>query len=185
MGVRTGAEFLAGLQDNREVWLGDKRVTDVTAHPACRGAIESLARLYDLQHEPAYREVLTYPAPTTGDAVGLAFLIPRTREDLVRRLGAGGLMQLPASSAAFDSPIGQDLEKYYRGARISAREKVALFKLARDLLGSDFGSRHTLYELYYAGDPSMLMAGFHREFDKAACVGRVKEFLAQPAGPVH
>lgn len=487
MGVRTGAEFIAGLRDGREVWLGDGRVADVTAHPALRGAIESLARLYDMQHEPAYREVLTYPSPTTGDAVGLSFLIPRTREDLirrrrmvkawadatcgmmgrsadflntmvtawaakrdyfarqspacaervwryyedcrerdlflthalidpqvdrsknraeqddpylclriveetapglivrgakmvataapfadeilvwpfpptlteaeapyamvfivpvaapglkiicresfsrpgqyadhplsarfdemdavavfedvlvpwervflhgdaqlvaqmyagtrvreltahqtntrllaklefvygvlclmaeaigvhnapavqetlgeaatyveiikatllaaeqeaqldpgngvmypalqplqvgrtwgpriyprlmdmVRRLGAGGLMQLPASTAAFDSPIGQDVEKFYRGARLPAREKVALFKLAWDLLGSDFGSRHTLYELYYAGDPSMLMAGFHREFDKAACVARVKEFLAQPAGPAR
>jgi 4-hydroxyphenylacetate 3-monooxygenase len=102
--------------------------------------------------------------------------------EIMRRLGAGGLMQLPASSAAFDSPIGRELEKYYRGARIAARDKVALFKLAWDLVGSDFGSRHTLYELYYAGDPSMLMAGFHREFDKAACVARVKEFLAQPGG---
>jgi len=111
-------------------------------------------------------------------------IYPRLME-MVRRLGAGGLMQLPASSAAFDSPIGLELEKYYRGVRISAQEKVALFKLAWDLVGSDFGSRHTLYELYYAGDPSMLIAGFHREFDKSACVARVKEFLAQPAGPVR
>jgi 4-hydroxyphenylacetate 3-monooxygenase len=47
-------------------------------------------------------------------------------------------MQLPASGVAFDSPLGRDLEKYYRGGRISAREKVALFKLAWDLVGSDF-----------------------------------------------
>jgi 4-hydroxyphenylacetate 3-monooxygenase oxygenase component len=480
MGIRTGAEFIAGLRDSREVWLGNERVADVTAHPAFRGAIESLARLYDMQHEPEYRELLTYPSPTTGDAVGLSFLIPRTREDLVRRrqmikiwadatcgmmgrsadflntmvtawaakrdyfaqqspacaervwryyedcrerdlflthalidpqvdraknraeqddpylclriveetkqglivrgakmiataapfadeilvwpfpptlteaeaayamvfiipvaapglkiicresfsrpdqytdhplsarfdemdavavfedvlvpwervflhgdvrlvgqmyagtrireltahqtntrllskiefvygllclmtdaigtqnaaavqemlgeaasyveiikstllaaeqeaqvdpsngvmypalqplqvgrtwgpriyprlmemvrrLGAGGLMQLPASSSAFDSPIGRDLEKYYRGAHISAQEKVALFKLAWDLLGSDFGARHTLYELYYAGDPSVLMAGFHRDFKKEECIARVREFLA-------
>jgi aromatic ring hydroxylase len=111
-------------------------------------------------------------------------IYPRLME-IVRRLGAGGLMQLPASSAAFDSPIGPDLEKYYRGARIPAQDKVALFKLAWDLLGSDFGARHTLYELYYAGDPSALMAGFHREFDKAAYVTRIKEFLAQSAGPVY
>ena len=105
-------------------------------------------------------------------------IYPRLME-MMRRLGAGGLMQLPASSAAFDSPIGQDLERYYRGARISAQEKVALFKLAWDLVGSDFGSRHTLYELYYAGDPSLLMAGFHREFKKEECLARVKELLAQ------
>jgi 4-hydroxyphenylacetate 3-monooxygenase len=107
-------------------------------------------------------------------------MYPRLME-MVRRLGAGGLMQLPASVDAFDSPIGPDLEKYYRGARITAREKVALFKLAWDLVGSDFGSRHLLYELFYAGDPSMLMAGFHREFDKQACINRVAELLRTPS----
>jgi aromatic ring hydroxylase len=98
--------------------------------------------------------------------------------EMVRRLGASGLMQPPATLAAFDSPIGDTLRKYYRGAKISAYEKQSLFKLAWDLVGSDFGSRHTLYEFYYAGDPSMISAGFHREFDKQGCIDRVKEFLA-------
>ena len=85
MGVRTGTEFVAGLRDSREVWLGDERVSDVTAHPAFCGAIESLAHLYDMQREPEYRELLTYPSPITGEPVGLSFLIPRTREDVIRR----------------------------------------------------------------------------------------------------
>jgi 4-hydroxyphenylacetate 3-monooxygenase oxygenase component len=479
MAIRTGAEFIAGLRDNREVWLGKERVQDVTTHPLFRPAIESLARLYDMQHEAAYQDVLTYRSPTSGQPVGVSFLIPRTRDDLarrrrmiktwsdatygmmgrsadflntmvmawaaksdyftqqspacaervlryyeycrerdvflthalldpqvdrsknraeqadpyqclgivreekkglivrgakmiataapfadeilvwpfpptlteaearyalvfiipvttpglkiicresftklgnpadyplsgrfdemdavavfddvlvpwdrvflhgdvrlvaqlyvgtriremtaqqtntrflsklefvygllcqmaeaigvhnapavqemlgeaatfieiikssllaaelqaevdpsngviypalqplqigrtwaprmyprlmemVRRLGAGGLMQLPASVDAFESPIGPDLERYYRGAKITARDKVGLFKLAWDLVGSDFGSRHLLYELFYAGDPSMLMAGFHREFDKQACLARVRELI--------
>lgn len=481
MGVRTGAEFIRGLQDDREVWLGNERVKDVTAHPYFRPAIDSLARLYDLQHHTAYQDVLTYRSPTSGQPVGVSFLIPRTRDDLarrrrmiktwadatygmmgrsadflntmvmawaaksdyfaqqspecaervlryyeycrehdvflthalidpqvdrsknraeqadpylclgivreekkglvvrgakmiataapfadeilvwpfpptlteaearyalvfiipvatpglkiicresftklgrladyplssrfdemdavavfddvlvpwervflygdtrlvaqlyvgtriremtaqqtntrflskiefvygllcrmaeaigvhnapavqemlgeaatfieiinsallaaelqaavdpsngvmypalqplqvgrtwaprmyprlmemVRRLGAGGLMQLPASLDAFESPIGPELDKYYRGARISAPEKVRLFKLAWDLVGSDFGSRHLLYELFYAGDPSMLMAGFHREFDKTVCLDRVNRLMAE------
>jgi 4-hydroxyphenylacetate 3-monooxygenase oxygenase component len=479
MGIRTGAEFIQGLRDEREVWLGDERVKDVTTHPAFRPAIESLAHLYDMQHEPELQPLLTYRSPTSGDLVGLSFLIPKTREDLVRRrrmvklwadatcgmmgrsadflntmltawaakndyfaqqspecaervlryyehcrehdlflthalidpqvdrsknraeqddpylclriveeskygllvrggkmiatatpfaddilvwpfpptlteaeapyalvfiipvatpglriicresftrlgppadhplsarfdemdavavfdnvlvpwervflhgnsrlvaqayagthvreltahqtntrllskvefvygvlclmaeaigvhnapavqetlgeaasyieilrsvllaseleatvdptngvlypalpplqvgrtwgprlyprlmemvrrVGAGGLMQLPATVAAFDSPIAQDLKKYYRGARISAEEKVSLFKLAWDLVGSDFGARHTLYETFYAGDPSMLMAGFQREYDREECIARVREFL--------
>jgi 4-hydroxyphenylacetate 3-monooxygenase len=86
-------------------------------------------------------------------------------------------MQLPATMRAFDGPIGKDLERFYRGATISAREKTRLFKLAWDLLGSDFGARHTLYEVFYAGDPSMLMAGFHREYAKEQYIKRVQEFL--------
>ena len=479
MGIRTGAQFIEGLRDNREVWLGDERVKDVTTHPAFRGPIESLARLYDMQHDPALQPMLTYPSPTTGHPVGISFLIPRTHEDLrrrrqmikiwadatcgmmgrsgdflnsmitawaakkeyfaqkspenaervwryyehcrendlflthalidpqvdrtknraqqddpylclgvvketaaglivrggkmlatsapfaddiyvwpfpptlteaevpyavtfsipiatpgvkilcrepftrpeqytdhplssrfdetdavvvfddvlvpwervflhndihlvagayaqtkvrefttpqtntrllsktefvygvlclmaeaigvqnapavqetlgeaatyieiikssllaaeaeatvdpangviypalqplqvgrvwgpriyprlmemVRRLGGSGLMQPPASLDAFDSPIGDILRRYYRGAKISAEDKQGLFKLAWDLVGSDFGSRHTLYELFYAGDPSMVTAGFHREFAKQEFTQRVTDFL--------
>ena len=85
MGARTGAEFTAGLRDQREVWLGNERVEDVTTHPAFRAAVESIAQLYDMQHDPAYRDTLCYPSPTSGKPVGLSFLIPRTRDDLVRR----------------------------------------------------------------------------------------------------
>jgi aromatic ring hydroxylase len=87
-------------------------------------------------------------------------------------------MQPPASLTAFDSPLGDTLRKYYRGAKISAENKQRLFKLAWDLMGSDFGSRHTLYELFYAGDPSMVTAGFHREFDKLESLERVRRFLS-------
>lgn len=105
-------------------------------------------------------------------------IYPRLME-MVRRLGAGGLMQLPATMNAFASPIGKDLERFYRGATISAQEKVRLFKLAWDLLGSDFGARHTLYETFYAGDPSMLMAGFHREYAKEEHMKRVQAFIGK------
>ena len=44
MGARTGAEFIAGLRDQREVWLGNERVEDVTTHPAFRAAVESVAQ---------------------------------------------------------------------------------------------------------------------------------------------
>jgi len=33
MGVRTGAEFMAGLRDSREVWLGAERVKEFLAPP--------------------------------------------------------------------------------------------------------------------------------------------------------
>jgi len=91
----------------------------------------------------------------------------------LRRLGAGGLMQLPSSMAEFDSEIGTELERFYRGANIGAREKVALQKCAWDICGSDFGSRHSLYELYYSGDPDVNFARMHAEY------GRKAEHLAR------
>jgi 4-hydroxyphenylacetate 3-monooxygenase len=86
MPARTGQEYIAGLKERpREVWICGERVKDVTTHPALRNGVKSVAALYDMQHDPALREEMTYPSPTTGQPVGLSFLIPRSIEDLVQR----------------------------------------------------------------------------------------------------
>ena len=86
MPARNGAEYIANLRENGpEVYLHGERVKDVTAHPALRGGVESLARLYDLQHQPDIRDEMTYVSPTTGDRVGTSFILPRTMADLAAR----------------------------------------------------------------------------------------------------
>ena len=86
MGARTGAEYLDGLRRRpTEIWLGNEQIEDVTTHPALRGCAQSMAHLYDMQHDPVLRDEMTYTSPTTGDPVGLSFVTPRTLEDLQRR----------------------------------------------------------------------------------------------------
>jgi 4-hydroxyphenylacetate 3-monooxygenase len=86
MGARTGQQYIKGLQNQpREVWLGGERVKDVTTHPGLANGVRAIAALYDLQHEPALRDVMTYVSPTSGERVGLSFIIPRTRDELERR----------------------------------------------------------------------------------------------------
>ena len=98
MPARTGQEYITGLKDRpREVWLNGERIKDVTEHPALRNGVRSVAALYDMQHDPALREEMTFASPTTGDPVGLSFLIPKTIDDLVRRremMSRWGLGQL-------------------------------------------------------------------------------------------
>jgi 4-hydroxyphenylacetate 3-monooxygenase len=67
------------------VYLHGERVKDVTTHPALRNGVCTLASLYEMQHDPALRDAMTYPSPTTGDRVGLSFIAPHTVEDLERR----------------------------------------------------------------------------------------------------
>jgi 4-hydroxyphenylacetate 3-monooxygenase len=57
----------------------------VTTYPGLRNGVRTLAYLYDMQHDPALREAMTYVSPTTGDRVGLSFITPRTGQDLERR----------------------------------------------------------------------------------------------------
>jgi 4-hydroxyphenylacetate 3-monooxygenase len=83
MPARTGAQYLDGVRGAREVWFEGERVRDVTRHAVLGRAARTLAELYDLQQADADR--LTYPSPTTGRPVSLAFIQPRTVDDLVRR----------------------------------------------------------------------------------------------------
>src|SRR5438309_4812314 len=86
MPARTGKQYLAGLREQeREVWLGGERVKDPTTHRGLRGGARAIASLYDMQCDPKLRDEMTYLSPTTGDRVGLSFIIPRTREDLENR----------------------------------------------------------------------------------------------------
>ena len=86
MGARTGKQYLAGLREQeREVWLGGERVKDVTTHPGLKGGARAIAALYDMQHDPKWRDQMTFVSPSSGERVGLSFLIPRTREDLETR----------------------------------------------------------------------------------------------------
>src|SRR5882724_7173929 len=84
MAARTGAEYIKGLQAQEcEVWLRGERVKDVTTHPGLANGVRAIASLYDLQHE--LPDEMTYVSPTSGERLGLSFIIPRTREDLARR----------------------------------------------------------------------------------------------------
>ena len=47
MPARSGADFLRGLRDGRELWIGGQRVTDPMDHPALHGAAESIAAVYE------------------------------------------------------------------------------------------------------------------------------------------
>jgi 4-hydroxyphenylacetate 3-monooxygenase len=93
MPARTGAEFLARLAGARtHVEIQGQTLTGgVADHPAFRNVVRSYAELFDMQHDPRYRELLTYPSPATGEPVATAFLAPRTEADLAKRRQAFGL----------------------------------------------------------------------------------------------
>ena len=85
MAVRTGAQFLEGLRDGREIWLEGERVEDVTAHPKLERMAQTLASVYDLQHDPELHDQMTFKSPSSGEPVALSYIIPETQDDLMRR----------------------------------------------------------------------------------------------------
>ena len=86
MAARTGDEFLRGLRENPpDLYLQGERVKDPTTHGGLSNGVHTLARLYDMQHEPELRDEMTYVSPSSGERVGLSFIVPRTQSDLERR----------------------------------------------------------------------------------------------------
>ena len=86
MPARTGAEYIAGLRERAaEIYISGQKVKDVTTHPAFAGGIRTVAGLLDMQHDPAKRDEMVYTSPSTGDPVGLSFIMPRNSDDLKRR----------------------------------------------------------------------------------------------------
>jgi 4-hydroxyphenylacetate 3-monooxygenase len=76
---------------------------------------------------------------------------PRLLE-IVRTLGAGGLMMTP-SDADVRGSLASDIERYYQAAALPAARRIELFTLANDAACSAFAGRNVLYERFFAGDP--------------------------------
>lgn len=86
MPARNAHDVLTRLQKNPpSLWVDGHRVDDPTTHPATANVARSLAALYDLQWRDDLVDAMTFASPTTGDRVGMSFVVPETREDLERR----------------------------------------------------------------------------------------------------
>jgi 4-hydroxyphenylacetate 3-monooxygenase oxygenase component len=83
MAARTGKQFLRGLRDGRELWIGGDKVRSIADHPALAGAAQALAEVFDLQHQAA--DVCLMPDPETGELINVSHMIPGSAQDLHRR----------------------------------------------------------------------------------------------------
>src|SRR3981189_1470095 len=70
----------------------------------------------------------------------------------IRDLSGGALIMLPSSIDDFKDPmLKKIIHTTQRAASIGPEDKVKFLKAAWDAIGSEFGSRHTQYEMFYAG----------------------------------
>src|SRR5712691_9402330 len=140
--ARTGKQYIEGLRrESREVWINGERVADVTAHPAFKRGIESIAQLYDLQHDPKTKDKVTYPSPSTGDPVSVSFLQCRSVEDLKRRYDAtltyaetsGGMLgRMPDFLNSVLTGFAESYEFFARGGQKYADNLVRYYEYVRE-----------------------------------------------------
>ncbi len=77
---------------------------------------------------------------------------PKVEEVVGQALG-GSPIVTPSSYRDLQSEELRPLiDRFYRGSTGSAHDRIKLFKLLLDAVGSEFGARHTLYERNYGGN---------------------------------
>lgn len=98
---------------------------------------------------------------------------------IIRELAGGGVIQLPSSFRELTNDATRpDMERYVQSPGYSTEERVKLFKLAWDVIGSEFAGRHHQYEMFYAGAPFVAKGYAYRNYGYEDVVRRVDEFLA-------
>ena len=85
----------------------------------------------------------------------------------IRELSGGALIMLPSSAQDFSDG---DLARIISSVQVSADDtapldRVKLLKLAWDAIGSEFASRHTQYEMFYAGAQFVTRGHSFRTYD--------------------
>ncbi|RFU64946.1 4-hydroxyphenylacetate 3-hydroxylase family protein [Peribacillus glennii] len=97
---------------------------------------------------------------------------------MVRDLVGGGVLQVPASYKDMINPeTRDDINRYIKSSGVTAEERVKLFKLAWDVIGSEFGGRHQQYELFYNGAPFVTKGYSFRNYRFDEAIQMVDQFM--------
>ena len=92
-------------------------------------------------------------------------LYPKVMATL-RDLAGGGMIMLPSSVADFTNPELREMISIPQQSPVrNSEDRVKIFKLAWDAVGSEFASRHTQYEMFYAGATFVTKNHSYRTYD--------------------
>jgi 4-hydroxyphenylacetate 3-monooxygenase len=175
-------QFIAGLA--RKI----AATTRVDAFPAVQerlGELGSLAAIYEgmaLASEAAAQTdkfgVLRPEPRYLYAANGMqAEFYPRALH-ILRELAGGGVIQVPSSYKELMAPeTAADVRRYVRSPGVPAEERIKLYKLAWDMIGTEFAGRHEQYEMFYAGAPYVAKGYAYRNYRYEEAVALVDAFL--------
>lgn len=179
--IRTPAHFMSNHQSNVRFWAKLRLLI---------GLASKVARVNGSRDIPAVRETLgrlaameaCYGGMVEGqmqacESTGNGHVHPNRRYmyaavnyamenhahicNEIRTLCGGGVFQMPADSSVLDDrELSAQFERYWSTPDQSAADRMALFRVAWDLLNSDFAGRHEQYEKFYVG-PSFVVRNYN------------------------
>ena len=86
MGIRTGENYIEAIRKQKpNVYVNGEKIDNVVDHPYFKSQVLEIAKLYDIQHDPAYQDKITHVCEETGERVNNSFLNPTEPEHLQLR----------------------------------------------------------------------------------------------------
>ena len=99
--------------------------------------------------------------------------------DDLRELCGGGVFQMPADISVMQDPeLAKQFQTFWQTPQCDAVTRMKLFKLAWEMVGSEFAGRHQQYEKFYAGAPFIIRNHSYRETDWASFTAIVDKLMA-------
>ena len=97
----------------------------------------------------------------------------------IRELSGGGMIMLPSSEKDFENQeiLGM-INKTQKSPVTDSHGRVKLFKLAWDAVGSEFGSRHLQYEMFYSGANMVTRGHSYRTYNWSRSVDLVDSLMS-------
>lgn len=108
-----------------------------------------------------------------------AQVAPRMVE-IIREIGASGLIMQPSEGDLANSELRPFLEKYMHGHKIGVDQKARLFRFAWDLAGDSSAMRQDLYERWHRGDIARNRMNLYFNYDRRTIVERIQTLIEQP-----
>lgn len=97
----------------------------------------------------------------------------------IRELSGGAMIMLPSSIEDFKDPkLNKIIHTTQRAAGMEPEDKVKFMKACWDAVGSEFGSRHQQYEMFYAGARFVTAGHSFRTYDWNSATAMVEHLLA-------
>jgi 4-hydroxyphenylacetate 3-monooxygenase len=177
-------EFMAGLALKLLEVHAAERKPDAQA--SLGGDIAALCAAFDAlvqaaERRPLIRDGVARPHPQyiyAGMSLQRRLIVDMMRA--IRELAGGAFQQLPSAEAGFESPETRaDLERFMRGAAVSARERVKLLKLVWDFVGTEFAGRQLQYEMFYSAAQPVVNTRMFRAYDWQGAKAAVERCLGE------
>ncbi|CAL9394094.1 Anthranilate 3-monooxygenase oxygenase component [Streptomyces sp. enrichment culture] len=128
----------------------------------------------DAESRPTPSGLLAPGSTAALDAVAGRF---STRaSEIIRQIGASGLIMQPSEADLGMSGLRSALDTYMCGREMSVDEKSRIFRLAADLAVDRFGMRQELYETWNRGDPARVRSMLYDRYpDLRRCESQARD----------